>query len=126
MRTYNIDGLDDYENDLFGEDEDECAEFVFINAGADDWNVQPRGWLLGNVFCRGFVSSIIADGGVGKTSLRYAQYLSLATGRSLTGERVFQRCRVLLVSLEDSIDELRRRVKAAAMHHGVLQSELDG
>jgi hypothetical protein len=46
-----------------------------------------------------------------------AQLLSLATGRPLTGEHVFQRCRVLIVSLEDDADELRRRVLAAMLHH---------
>ncbi len=62
----------------------------------DEWDgdgefrpIPPRGWLLGNIFCRGFVSSLLGDGGAGKTALRYAQYLSLATGRSLTGEHVF-------------------------------------
>ena len=54
----------------------------------------PRQWLLGNVFCRKFLSQLLADGGVGKTALRYAQYISLAIGRSLTGEHVFVRCRV--------------------------------
>src|SRR5882672_1473101 len=62
------------------------------DAGADIEVPQPRGWLLGNVFCRRFVSSLIADGGVGKTTLRTVQLLSLAIGRSLTGEHVFQRC----------------------------------
>ena len=45
-------------------------------------------------------------------SLRIAQLISLATGRSLTGEHVFLRCKVLIVSLEDDQDELRRRVYA--------------
>jgi AAA domain len=74
------------------------------DAGDDHESIPPRGWLLGNVFCRRFVSSLLADGGVGKTALRYAQLMSLAIGRSLTGEHVFQRCRVLIVSLEDDVD----------------------
>jgi RecA-family ATPase len=90
------------------------------DAGDDDAAIPPRGWLLGNVLCRRFVSSLVADGGVGKTAVRIAQCLSLATERPLTGEHVFQRCRVLLISLEDDRDELRRRVEAARLHHGVL------
>lgn len=85
------------------------------DAGGDDAVPPPRGWLLGNVFCRRFASSLIADGGVGKTAVRMAQLLSLACGRSLTGEHVFQRCRVLPVSLEDDRDELRRRIMAAML-----------
>jgi RecA-family ATPase len=36
------------------------------------------------------------------------------------------RCRVLIVSLEDNADELRRRFRAACLHHKVEQTELDG
>ena len=79
----------------------------------------PRAWLLGSVFCRTFISSLIAEGGVGKTALRYAQLIALAIGRSLTGEHVWQRCRVIIVSLEDSDDELDRRICAVlkALRH---------
>lgn len=86
----------------------------------------PRGWLLGVTFCRTFLSSIIGAGGSGKTALRYAQALSLATGRELTGEHIFQRCRVLIVSLEDDAKELRRRIRAACLHYGITPSELKG
>jgi hypothetical protein len=86
----------------------------------------PRGWLLGNVFARNFISSLFAEGGTGKTALRYAQLLSLATDNSLTGEHVFQRCRVLVVSLEDDANELRRRILAAMLHHRIDRSELRG
>jgi hypothetical protein len=96
------------------------------DAGDDTAVVPPRGWLLGNIFCRCFVSSVIAEGGVGKSALRLAQLLSLAIGRSLTGEHVFVRCRVLIVSLEDDANELRRRVRAACLHHGVTRTELSG
>jgi hypothetical protein len=94
------------------------------DAGTDTADIPPRGWLLGNIFCRRFISSVIAEGGVGKTALRLLQLLSLAIGRSLTGEHVFMRCRVLIVSLEDNADELRRRLRAACRHHGVGQAEL--
>jgi hypothetical protein len=96
------------------------------DAGDDLELPPPRGWLLGNVFCRRFMSSLLADGGVGKTALRYAQLISCAIGRSLTGEHVFQRCRVLIVSLEDDTEELRRRILAACLHHSIDRSELKG
>lgn len=86
----------------------------------------PRGWLLGTSFCRRFLSSLIGDGGVGKTAIRYAQALSMALGRALTGEHVFMRARVLIVSLEDDADELRRRILALCLHHGIAPGELDG
>jgi 5S rRNA maturation endonuclease (ribonuclease M5) len=102
-------------------------------AGLGEWDAgddvdppPPRGWLLGNIFCRGFMSSLLGDGGSGKTATRYAQLMSLATGRALTGEYVFERCRVLIVSLEDDDWELRRRILAARLHHGVELSEMKG
>lgn len=96
------------------------------NAGSDTYVIPPRAWLLGNTYCRQFVSSLLATGGGGKTAMRILQAISCATNRELTGEKVFQRCRVLYVSLEDDADELRRRVQAAKLHHGISTEELDG
>jgi hypothetical protein len=105
----------------------DCAGVGEWDAGDDQYDdIPPRGWLLGVTFCRKFVSSLLADGGTGKTALRYAQLISLATGRALTGEHVFVRCRVLIVSLEDDRDELRRRIRAAMLHHGVSGQEVRG
>jgi AAA domain len=86
----------------------------------------PREWLLGNQFCRRFLSGLLAPGATGKTALRMLQYLALATGRPLTGQHVFKRGRVLLLSLEDDDTELRRRLAAARLHHGIEPSELQG
>jgi len=47
------------------------------DAGQDLDPIPPRGWLLGNTFCRGFLSSLMAAGGTGKTALRIAQALAL-------------------------------------------------
>jgi hypothetical protein len=106
--------------------EPEAAAPFEWDAG-DDVNLPPpRQWLLGNSFCRRFISSLLADGGVGKTALRLAQMIALASGRPITGEHVFQRCRVLVVSLEDDADELRRRVEAALRYHGVSREEVKG
>jgi hypothetical protein len=96
------------------------------DAGEDDAPIPPRGWLLGNTFCRRFLSGLLGDGAVGKTAVRIVQALSLATGRNLTGEHVFRRGRVLYLSLEDDGDELRRRVRAAMLHHGIKTEDIRG
>jgi hypothetical protein len=86
----------------------------------------PRQWILGRTFCCGFLSGLTGRGAIGKTALRYLQYISVATGRPLTGEHVHKRTKVLIVSLEDDLRELHRRLSAAAMHHKVARSELSG
>jgi AAA domain len=106
--------------------EEKTTSALGVWDGDDDERLEPRGWLLGNIFCRGFMSSLLADGGVGKTALRIAQLMSCAIGRPLTGDHVFQRCRVLIVSLEDNKTELKRRVRAARLHHNVHPTELKG
>ena len=97
-----------------------------LDIGDDVDPIPPRGWLLGNSFCRGFISGLVAQGGKGKTAVRLLQALSLASDRSLSGEHVFQRGRVLLVCLEDGIDELRRRVRAVMLHYRLDREELRG
>jgi hypothetical protein len=89
--------------------EEPYAQLFVLDAGDDTTKPPPREWLLGNVFARRFLSTLFGDGGVGKTAVRCAQYLSLALGRSLTGEHIFQRCRVLIVSLEDEEAEKQLR-----------------
>jgi AAA domain len=96
------------------------------NAGVDPGPIAPRQWLLSNQFCRGFISSLVAAGGVGKSALRLLQFISLALGKSLCGQHIFRRCRVLLISLEDDTDELQRRIKAVLDHFQIDRSELDG
>src|SRR5262249_24225111 len=62
----------------------------------------------------------------GKSALRLLQFISMALGRSLCGQHVFRRCRVLLISLEDDRDELQRRIKAVLDHYKIDRKELKG
>jgi hypothetical protein len=96
------------------------------DAGDDVELPKPRPWLLGNQFCRTFLSSLVAPGGTGKSALRYLQAISPATGRQLTGQFVFHRCRILVVSLEDDDDEMKRRFAAALIHHKIDRAEIKG
>ncbi len=106
---------------------DPLAALGIWNAGTDDYStVPPREWLLGTTFCRGFLSQILADGGIGKTSLRITQIASCTTGRNLTGEHVHRRSRWLILSFEDGKNELRRRVYAAMLKHGIRPADLNG
>ncbi len=61
---------------------------VVVDIGDDLDPIPPRAFLLGTAFCREFVSALLAAGATGKTALRVAQLLALATGRPLTGEQI--------------------------------------
>jgi hypothetical protein len=106
--------------------EDEPLPLKIYNAGNDTELPPPRPWLLGTQLCRHFVSTLTGVGGVGKTALEYAMVISLAIGRSLTGDHVHHRTRVLIVCLEDDRDEIRRRILAARIYHGIHPTALDG
>jgi AAA domain len=110
-------------NDSIG---DPVASLDEWDAGDDPGAIPPRQWLLANQFCRGFISSLVAAGGVGKSALRLLQFISLAIGRPLCGQHVFRRCRVLLISLEDDTGELQRRIKAVLNHFRIDRGELKG
>jgi hypothetical protein len=86
----------------------------------------PRQWLYGNQFCRRFHSELVGTGGTGKTALRHAQFVSMATGIPLLNDLVFQRSRVLVLSLEDGQEEMHRRFYAVTRHYGIAPEQLDG
>ncbi len=88
--------------------------------------IAPRPWLYGTALVAGFVSVLVAPGGVGKSALAIAEALALATGRPLLGERVHHATPVWLLNLEDPMDELNRRVAAAMLHHGITREEVFG
>jgi hypothetical protein len=99
---------------------------VWDAAEVMEGTIPPRGWLLGVSVCRKNVSSVLGTGSVGKSALRIAQALAMASGRPITGEYVHRRARALVISLEDDKDELKRRVKAAMLHHKITAEEIKG
>lgn len=88
--------------------------------------IAPRPWLYGTALVAGFVSLLVAPGGVGKSALAIAEALALATGRPLLGERVHHPVGVWVLNLEDPLDEIERRVAAAMIQHGVSREDLGG
>lgn len=78
--------------------------------------IAPRPWLIGIRALLGFATAIVAPGGLGKTTYAMGLALSVATGRALMAERVWQAGPVWIWNLEDGRDELERRVTAAILH----------
>lgn len=89
-------------------------------------DIKRREWILGRTFCRGYLSGIVGAGAGGKTTLRLAQYLSIVSGRALTGEDVHARGKVLFLCFEDDEDEIERRVQALMMRFGLDDEEVVG
>jgi hypothetical protein len=105
------------------------------DGGDDPGPIPPRSWLLGTQFCRQFLSLLIAPGGTGKTALRYLQAIELARKipdeermpvQTITGFWKFQRCKVLIIGLEDGRDEMNRRIQAVLTHHRIQRAEIKG
>jgi hypothetical protein len=105
----------------------ELGEWDFGAAAINPQAIPPRGWLLGTWMCRQFLSALFGDGAVGKTAVRVACALALATGRrDILNEHVFQRSRVLFLCFEDGEDELKRRICAAMLHHRIADADIAG
>jgi AAA domain len=126
-KANGADSLDEFETRAPPQRNEPPAHILVHDAGdIDITKIPPRGWQLGVTFCRKFISGLIGEGGTGKTAIRYIQYLAVASGRTLTGEHVHHRCRVLIVCLEDNLDEVRRRIGAAMLHHQVSPDDVKG
>jgi hypothetical protein len=83
-----------------------------------------RQWLYGRHLIRGFVSTTIGVGGRGKTSLIVADALAMVTGRALLGDQPADKLRVWLISMEDPLEELNRRIAATALHYDITKQDI--
>jgi hypothetical protein len=92
----------------------------------DPASIPPRGWLYGTSLVRGFVTVLIAPGGVGKSALALAQCAALATGTPFLRETVHHRVPAWMLNLEDPLDELHRRLAALMIRHRIAREALDG
>jgi hypothetical protein len=90
----------------------------------DPTTIPERAWLYERHLIRKFVSAIIAPGAVGKTSLLIARVLAMISGRELLGKWSAGPLRVWLWTLEDPLEEMIRRIQAAAKHYGLTAADL--
>lgn len=101
-----------------------------VKATAFQWvdakSIPPREWIYGRHYIRKFVSSTVAPGGIGKSSLGIAEALAISTGRPLLGVAVDERANVWLWNGEDPQDELDRRIMATAMHYKLQAKDIAG
>lgn len=85
-----------------------------------------REWLYGRDLIRRFLTVTVATGGTGKTLLAIVEALAMASGRNLVGNEPTGQLRVWLYNGEDPIDEMERRVLAAAKFYGIADDDVNG
>ena len=100
-----------------------AAPFVW----RDTADIPKREWLYGKHLLRRFVSVDVAAGGVGKSSLKVGEALSMASGNDFYGKGLPEGAlTVWLWNLEDPLDEIERRFHATAQNFGVTPSMVEG
>lgn len=93
----------------------------------DPTTIPPRPFVYGKWMLLSTVACIVAPGGTGKSTFISGLVVSLASARAILGKDLPRgRQRVWLWNLEDDMDEMRRSIEAAALHHNVLAEELKG
>lgn len=93
----------------------------FIRIGDRDLAaLPPTKWILEGVVIAEEVSIFGGRGGVGKSLLAWMVAIMIATGRTFTWWPAPKRARrVLVISGEDSADEIEKRVAVACVAHGI-------
>ena len=92
----------------------------------DHKQIPPRDWVYDQHYIKGFLSTTIAPGGGGKTSLLLAECVALASGKNLLGPTVRKKYRVWYWNGEEPLVELERRVAAICLHHNITQADIAG
>jgi hypothetical protein len=82
-------------------------------------NIPDREFVLGSRFQPGTLTLGAGPAGVSKSTFVILSALSIAAGRSLTGELVGRSGRVLIYNAEDPRSEIMRRLIAMASFYGV-------
>src|SRR5215211_1495595 len=91
-------------------------------------NIPHRRWLYGVDASRGEISLFASPGGVGKSSAAIGMSISVVTNRPLLKEKIWGGVahKALYVNAEDSRTEMRRRIWAFCLKHGVAEHDLGG
>ena len=102
------------------------APFVLRPRGIiDPAAIPPRRWLGGGQFYqRRTVSTTIAPGDTGKTTLGMLEGVSMQTGRCLLGDFPDEKLRIWIHNGEDSRDELDRKLAAVCLYNDIPLSDV--
>ncbi|MBA9069930.1 hypothetical protein FHR71_003691 [Methylobacterium sp. RAS18] len=125
---------DDEEDGRFAPPKDDTARAAPvaapIKATPFEWcepaKIPPREWVYGRHLIRRYVSTTVAPGGLGKSSLALVEAVAMVSGKDLLGERPTDPLRVWYWNGEDPADELQRRVMAVALHYELRPQDIGG
>ncbi|BBC00110.1 AAA family ATPase [Bradyrhizobium elkanii] len=92
----------------------------------DPSRIPQRQWIYGRSLIRRFLSSTVAPGGVGKSTLALADAVAMATGRDLLGVKPAAPLRVWYWNFEDPLEEIERRVAAIMLHYRLTEEDVGG
>jgi len=95
-----------------------------IDGSFDPRKIPPRRFTLGSRFAPGTVTLCVAEPAAGKTTIAMCSAVAIASGRELTGETVHRKGAVLVISNEESLDELKRKLAGILELHRIPQSEI--
>lgn len=91
----------------------------------DPTKIPLRSWLYKPHYIRQFLSALISNGGIGKSSLSIVEALVLVTGKDLLGVGTEgMQYRVWYWNGEDPFDELQRRFAAARKHFQLTSDDV--
>jgi hypothetical protein len=92
----------------------------------DPKTIPPRQWLHAGHYIRGFLSTTIAPGGIGKTSLQLVEAVGMVLGRDLLKGTTARPLNVWYWNLEDPRDEIDRRIAAILLHYEIAPGSSEG
>jgi hypothetical protein len=87
---------------------------------------KPRDWIMQGRYIGGYISTIISQGGVGKSLLALLDAVSIVTGKPLTGFDVVKTGNVWVYNTEDPLDEMLKRLTAISIHHKIKIKDIKG
>ena len=102
----------------------DLSKFDVVNL----WNSIPhREWLMAPILIAKHYAMLVATGASGKTAVVITLLLALLTGRyDLLQMSVTRPLRVVIISGEDGVEELMRRIRAACLHFGINLADIAG
>src|SRR5262249_27522754 len=80
----------------------------------DESSIPPRDWVVPGLLMRRQVTVLVAPSGSGKSLLTLQLGIACAQGKPWAGWLPRQALRVMVINSEDDVDEMRRRLAAAA------------